>query len=406
MNILAPIKSALKATEGWNDKLIILFLFLFVFSSTFSIAVTQIAYFTALALWLFKMINERKPLVHSTPFDYYFLAFILAELLATIFSYNPSESLYYFHKRLVIIPIIYLLGYWLRSRQNLEATLIIYFLSIFIVSMYGVFDVGLHFKEYLHFERRVNLFQFYMTAGGLMMISALMILAFISHINIPKRLKWMGIITIVPVLISLLFTFTRSSWLGFIAGTALISYNRSKKIFVGLVIVLAIILLIVPPEFKDRIFSIVDPYHPTNVERLEMWQTGWKIFLDYPILGIGDVGIETYYQKYGPPGSNPAGHLHNNYINLLVKIGIIGFVIIMTLFIKIFVIEIKTANKYKNDWLINSTALGAAAAFIGFHVNGLFEWNFGDTEVIMFLWTTVGFTIAARSIATSEENKN
>jgi hypothetical protein len=31
----------------------------------------------------------------------------------------------------------------------------------------------------------------------------------------------------------------------------------------------------------------------------------------------------------------------------------------------------------------------------GFHVNGLFEWNFGDSEIIMLIWATVGMALAA-----------
>jgi hypothetical protein len=29
-------------------------------------------------------------------------------------------------------------------------------------------------------------------------------------------------------------------------------------------------------------------------------------------------------------------------------------------------------------------------------VNGLFEWNFGDTEIIMLVWATLGLVFAVR----------
>ncbi len=37
-------------------------------------------------------------------------------------------------------------------------------------------------------------------------------------------------------------------------------------------------------------------------------------------------------------------------------------------------------------------------AYAGFHVNGLFEWNFGDAEIAMLLWMTVGLALASKSI--------
>jgi len=81
-----------------------------------------------------------------------------------------------------------------------------------------------------------------------------------------------------------------------------------------------------------------------------------------------------------------------------VKLGIVGLVIVLAMFIKIFTFEWKTAQKNKENWLVNSIALGAASAMIGFSVNGLVEWNFGDTEVIMFLWVTVGLALAASKV--------
>ncbi len=384
------------------DKLIFTFILLFILSSTFSIAVAQITYFTALAIWLFKIIYEKKASVESTPFDYYFVLFIGAELLSTIFSNDITQSLFYLHKRVIIIPIIYLIGYWLKTQERLELGICVLVLSAFLVSLYGVYDVLMNFTEYINFQRRVNLFQFYMTAGGLMMISSLMILSFITSRDTPRYYKIAGAISIIPILFSLLFTFTRSSWLGFIAGTILISFHRSKKLFVGLLLAIVLIILIVPPGFQDRIFSIVNIYHHNNVERLQMWQTGWEVFLDHPIVGVGDIGTEEFFGKYGPPGAKPFGHLHNNYLNWAVKLGLIGLIIILILFVKIFITEWKTAMQSGKDWLTNSTALGSAAALIGFHVNGLFEWNFGDTEVIMFLWITVGLSVAALKI----NNKN
>jgi O-antigen ligase len=380
------------------DKAIIVFLFLFIFCSTFSIACEQIAYFIALIFWLGKMVYEKKSSLESTPFDYYFLAFLGTEIISMILSDDRMQALFYFHKRLVILPIIYLLGCWLKNHDRLELGLKVFVASAFLISLVGIFDITTNLHAYLHFGRRVNLFQFYMTAGGILMIAALMISSLVFHQNTPKKLKITAAIFLIPVLISLLFTFTRGSWLGFLAGSAVISFSRSKKIFIVLMLLVILIIMLAPPEFEDRIFSIVNPSHPANVERVQMWKTGWKIFLDYPVFGIGDIGIEDSYLKYGPPGAEPAGHLHNNYITWLVKLGIVGLVIVLTMFIKIFTFEWKTARKNKENWLVNSIALGAASALIGFSVNGLVEWNFGDTEVIMFLWVTVGFALAASNV--------
>jgi hypothetical protein len=44
---------------------------------------------------------------------------------------------------------------------------------------------------------------------------------------------------------------------------------------------------------------------------------------------------------------------------------------------------------------IGALALGALAAFTGFLVNGMAEYNFGDHEIVLLMWTTFGLVNAA-----------
>lgn len=395
MSIVQSIKYIWNESDFFLNRIILIFILLFIFSSIFSIAISQITYFTAIFFCILKWIKEKKIELKSTGLEIYFGLFIVSEIISAIFSLNTLESIYYFHKRIVIIPIIYLLYFWLKERIRIEVALNIWFFSMLIVALYGMMDILLNLNSYLHFERRLNLFQFYMTAGGLMMISTLFLLSVITHPLTPKSFKVFSFLTFIFSSICLLFTFTRGSWLGFIFGSALISFQRSKLIFLFISITVFILVLIVPTEFKDRIFSIFDPNHPNNIERIQMWSTGWRIFQDHPFFGIGDIGTEEVYKIYGPEGSNPVGHLHNNFITIMVKLGVFGLIVTLILFVKVFIMEYKIILFSKADWLVNSIALGAAASFLGFQINGLFEWNFGDTEVVMFLYLTIGLALSA-----------
>ena len=48
--------------------------------------------------------------------------------------------------------------------------------------------------------------------------------------------------------------------------------------------------------------------------------------------------------------------------------------------------------------LLFGMTLGAFAAF---QIEGLFEWNFGDAEVVMLLWFSVGLALAGKRLAES-----
>ena len=213
----------------------------------------------------------------------------------------------------------------------------------------------------------------------------------------------MAIVAFLPLFMSLFFTFTRSSWLGFIAGAVLIGIVRSKKIVAGLLIIIAVIVAIASPQIQDRIFSIVNPYHPTNISRLHMWETGFRMFRDYPVFGIGDAGTEVLWPKYADPDWTPEGHLHNNFVMWLVTLGGVGCIVMLVLFARIWYVIQKIVTQLSNDWLLGSFALGALAVQLGFHVNGMFEWNFGDAEVITLVWAITGIAMAANVIALKEK---
>ncbi|MCK7516579.1 MAG: O-antigen ligase family protein [Ignavibacteriales bacterium] len=77
---------------------------------------------------------------------------------------------------------------------------------------------------------------------------------------------------------------------------------------------------------RGRFLSFFDPYLPQNFTRLALWRGGWEIFKDYPLFGVGDIGIEKYYVKYKRPYDKEIhGHLHNNYFHFLATLGLFGF---------------------------------------------------------------------------------
>ncbi len=404
MKIFSLITSNFSQTENRFDKLILTFILLFILSSNYSIAISQITYFSGLALWLGKMLYEKKSNLKSTPYDWYFLAFIGAELISTLLSHDPMQSLYYLHKRVVIIPIIYLMAVWLNSRNRLTIGVFMLIFGAFVLSIYGVVKVFVYFDEFIHYKRRLDLFQFSMTTSELFMIAAALVLPFILHKNTPKNYRILGMIALIPIFISFLFTFQRGPWIGLFFAILVITLKRSN-LFLYIIIGLAILIIsISPAELQNRVFSIFDSTEESNQHRLNQWQTGWRIFLDNPVFGVGDIGTEEFFPKYGKPGESSFGHLHSNVITIGVKLGVVGLFIFLILFIKIFLVFWKIVNKLKDDWLINSTALGGAAALIAFHVSGLFEFSFGDTEVIMYLWIVCGFATAAKIIS-DKENK-
>jgi O-antigen ligase len=145
----------------------------------------------------------------------------------------------------------------------------------------------------------------------------------------------------------------------------------------------------------SRLLSIFDKYNPSNFNRLALWRAGFKIFRDYPVFGVGDIDLAFLYVKYkNDYDKEVQGHMHNNYIHVLVTLGAFGFIILSALMIKVFLLHVKIYRVLKNIPFVSSYALGSAACFIAFNVSGLTEMNIFDHEIITMVWFTLGLNLA------------
>ncbi|MEJ5305725.1 MAG: O-antigen ligase family protein [Ignavibacteria bacterium] len=151
--------------------------------------------------------------------------------------------------------------------------------------------------------------------------------------------------------------------------------------------------------YRSRLSSIYDPYHPSNIERMNQIKVAFRIFSNYPIFGVGNIDFNELYKKYREPYDKYTyGHLHNNYTHILATLGIFGFIIFILLLIKIFFIHIETIKLSQNKNFYNVLAKGLLAAFIGICTSGLFEYNFGDHEIATMLWFTVGLSLTIQKL--------
>ncbi|MDE3056894.1 MAG: O-antigen ligase family protein [Bacteroidota bacterium] len=361
-----------------------------------SIAAASVLFGVMLLLLVVWSVTERRWLLSGTVLDYFFLAYLAVELITAATAVYPAEALYN-TKRLLLISIVYVVLLSFDSRKKIERSLLLLIVTIALLSL-G--EIAYYFTSH---EARLYVFQSYMTTGGLKMIVCLLSVPFLLHGSAPAKMKFWIALLFLPTFFALLLTDTRSSWLGFLFGLFVIGILKNRAVIVALLVIVALFFLFAPPSQIERAKSIVNPYHPANIGRLHMWSTGMKIFAAHPILGVGDSDMHKIYMEYKAPDDvETGGHLHNDYIMLLVTLGSIGFLIVMAMFVKIGTVELGILHRFSSDWLGSSVALGAFAAFCGFLVNGMFEWNFGDHEIMVFIWFTVGLTLAVERVATRE----
>jgi O-antigen ligase len=365
---------------------------LFLASSFFSIAVNSLSLGLMGMTFVLLMVLERRLIARPTPLDWFFLAYILAEFLSAGFSPNPLQALE-FSKRLLLIGIVYWFGTWVTTDTVAGRVMAVLLGSAVAVSLVGVWIMA------ASRPLRLGIFQFYMTTSELMMFAALMLLPFTVHPATPRRIRALALAGLVPVLVSLYGTVTKGAYLAFAAGMVFIALVRSWKLLLPALAAGVLLVVLAPPFVQERLEGIVDIHHPENAERLMLWKTGLRIFARSPVVGVGDIDLHAVYVQVMDPG-DPArhGHLHNMALQFLVTLGVVGFAAVLAMFAQIVRTEWKIYRRVKDHWLRGSIALGALSVFVGLQVAGLTEWTFGDQEIAIVFWISVGMALAAGSM--------
>jgi O-antigen ligase len=355
----------------------------FLICSVVSITAAQAAILVAEAAWLVKLMRFPTSRVLYLPLLLPITAFYLASILASATATDPWLSLK--DLRNVFEPAFFFLLVNQVSGGGRAMT----FSSILIVAatLMAIYGLTQSITEGANFRVHGTM-SIYMTFAGILMLSALIATAQILFL--PRGLWFWGLVGSLALLIAaLVMTQTRGAWIGFAAGGALILGCRQKGLLLALPVVALVIFLAAPEAVRARIRSIGDPQDVTARERLYMWGSGIQIVRDHPWTGVGINGVKGVYQGYKHPDAvrDQRAHLHSNLFQIAAERGLIGIVCWLWIWVAF----------YRQAWRIfralepgtfraSALVVGSLASVTGFHIAGLFEFTFGDSEVIMLVY--------------------
>ena len=215
----------------------------------------------------------------------------------------------------------------------------------------------------------------------------------------------------------IMLTGSRGGFVGLIA-TSAYCWLRSKKKVLTLFIVSILVIFAVsvaPQTYWNRIHSITEEGTTagTGEERVYTWKIGWNMFLDNPIIGVGQGNFPYVFQKYefkvtgsDEPfyGRSRAGRAaHSIYFTLLPELGILGTFIFIGMITYTFkdLKAIKVRLSHQKNPAINPVsnrylpyALALEGALISYLVSGAFI----STLYYPNLWILMGFIISLKKI--------
>jgi len=254
-----------------------------------------------------------------------------------------------------------------------------------------------------------------------MAINMVIPLALFSILSTNKKTHKIYYIIVTCIFLSSVLTYSRGGFVGLVS-VMIYSWLRSnKKIAFGLVIGLLIIFvsLTTPSSYWDRVLTISDEYQDitgtekqagTGGQRIYAWKLGWKIFLENPIIGVGQGNYPWHVGKAEEElgvlwqTRSLAGRVaHSLYFTLLPELGIIGVILFasMIAYSMKYLNYIKKVvniggNKYtaEESKRIYYLALSLEGSLVGFLTSSVFI----STLYYPNFWLLCGFIVSLRNV--------
>ncbi|MBS1517384.1 MAG: O-antigen ligase family protein [Bacteroidetes bacterium] len=370
------------------------FLFLFPVFFTFDL----IYYFSFYAVFVFIIffvdkLNSgfRDFYVHS--FFYWVLLLVLGMYEVTV-SFVKSEAFYYYYIT-VLIPFLLFLIFTNTDLKlkYLDKFFHILFISGIILSLYSISVLSSINFDFRY--RITSLWNHYNLVAAYFMVLLLFNLSFIVNSKFSKK-TILYLISLVFILLGLLMTQTRGIWLATII--AILYYILKRpKLLLPVSIVTAIVFILFYGIIMDRFFSVVNFGNDiSSIGRLQAWIASVILIKDNLLLGYGFDSFRYLRDKVFAVYFVILPHPHNTYLTLTLELGLIGFILYISFFVKAFYYSIKMRRNSK-DSSLNKYLDGIQLSFVGFLVAFMFEPYFTVLGAITFvLWILISLSFYFR----------
>jgi len=380
-----------------------------VVGSLLSIVVSEVCFGIAILLWVVDCWKSREFRLKIPPFTPFLLAFFAAVLIAIAFSTDVLGSAPYLKKFIKFLYIFLIFTYL--NRERVEFALKAMFGVLGIGAVYGIlqyfwlWDVNL-------LNRIEGFMGHWMTFSGQLMLVSVALAGYLLLYQLPptstggekKTLqeasrgeKWSGR-GILPIgawgmllalfLFVLVLTQTRSTWLGTLGGLFLLLWVYRIRWVVTGVVLLLMVFLAFPSSFKERFYSSFDPTDTTTRIRIELFLTGKNIIVAHPLTGLGPSMVSRHYHDYNGTDEFPSWiyqHLHNNFLHIASEMGVFTLLIWVALWVRLIWDFVGFARDPASDRFLSCVAMSGVGVVAAFLLAGLFEYNFGDSEILILL---------------------
>ncbi|MGZ5495083.1 MAG: hypothetical protein ACXWHG_15885, partial [Thermoanaerobaculia bacterium] len=231
------------------------------------IALSQLTAFFAIVFLAWAIARrEVSPTFHILyfPLALYGIASTLSAIVNGATQHSYADAMIWF--KMLIFPLALIIFRAVPPVREWALRLEAFFgVSIALAGIYQYFVLGQRSLE----QRITGLAPHVMTFSGQLLPIALLLLVIAAH-----RRQWWWWTSAAVVTLALFLTLTRSYWIGWLAGVAVLLVLKRPRWLLYAVPILLIAITFLPMDFFGRLVSSFDVRQESNLDRIRMAQAG------------------------------------------------------------------------------------------------------------------------------------
>jgi O-antigen ligase len=308
----------------------------------------------------------------TKPFKFNYVYLFSLLFVAWIFVSNPQAAWFgsernWFFTFIQLWALLFLSGELLDTPEKQKIVMLIFSISAVASAFYALQNAGqsVNFETYMIDEAGLT---DNANAAARYFTIAMVFITYLRSTQKNQFVKVIGLLGIFLTYVGVLVTLSRTGVILLTIAQGLIIIlepQRKQKFSLVLAFSMALVVVFV---FSENLFKYLESFVPAIQQgtdtvgvRYNLWRSGWNMWIDHPIKGVG---IGMFINKVGPYIYQLEGpHLwravaHNTYIQVLSETGIVGFFLFMLLVFyslrNLILSKLKTMEllKIRNVWLI------------------------------------------------------
>ena len=387
-----------------------------------------------LVLFIAKYIYERNfdTKIARHPISVVIYIMFIWMIFTTITSEMPVVSLKFFVSRLwFIVPSYFLCALLFKEPKNITRFIWLYIAGLVIVILYTIINHASHgFDGDTAHWVMTPFYNDHTAYGAALAVYIVLCAAYLFMPNIKKTYKLGVAMVLLLMLLAIVLSYCRASWISLIAALGVLTCILLKIKF-KYIAATAILLIGLFFTFQQQIFDSLSKNDQdasgniaeniqsmtnistdaSNLERINRWNSAIRMFKERPVVGWGP---GTYQFIYAPfqesrnktiisTNSGDMGNAHSEYIGALAEQGLPGSLIVVAIVVVFMYSGLMTYRRAKNKES-KVLVLAATLALLGYYVHGTLN-NFLDTDKLAVpVWSCMAIITAIDCYHADKEN--